>query len=254
MPASLAEASRATRVRVDFLEAIERDSFNFVSGHVYVRGMLRSYATWLRLDPNEISAEFDRAFGGGETQQVTPSNISPRGERSRLSVRPRKPPWAILGSVALAVLLVLLVVSLLANNGPKVAQSPPVSASPTTPAASPAPSPTAPGPAPTNIQLVVSVTQSTSWVRVVLGQTIPSLVMFQGILAKGVSRSFTASDVLVVNFGNTGAVDVNVNGRDLGAPGALGQAGAFLISPSGTLTPDPSAVTAQPPGQPVLLH
>ena len=41
IPASLAEASRATRVRVDFLEAMERDSFTFISGRVYIVGMLR---------------------------------------------------------------------------------------------------------------------------------------------------------------------------------------------------------------------
>ena len=51
IPASLAEASRATRVRVDFLEAMERDSFTFISGRVYIVGMLRSYARWLRLEP-----------------------------------------------------------------------------------------------------------------------------------------------------------------------------------------------------------
>src|SRR5487761_1716427 len=87
MPASLAEASRATRVRVDFLEAMERDSFNFISGQVYVRGMLRSYATWLRLDPSEITAELP----------PLPSRLGPRNEGSGLSVKPRKPQWAVVG-------------------------------------------------------------------------------------------------------------------------------------------------------------
>ena len=254
MPASLAEASRATRVRVDFLEAMERDSFNFISGQVYVRGMLRSYATWLRLDPGEIIAEFDRAYGGTESPPLT-SRITSAKEAGGLSVRPRKPQWAVVGSVALAVLVVLLSVSLLGGGGGKVAPPQVLSGSPTpspavsSPPASPPPAP----PPPSGVNLVVSVVKGTSWVHVIVGQTVPALVSFQGILGTGVSRTFETPDVLQVDFGNMGAVDVKVNGKDLGSPGPFGRNGAFLITPAGTLTPDPTAVSYPPPGQRILF-
>ena len=90
LPASLAEASRATRVRVDFLEAMERDSFTFISGRVYVVGMLRSYARWLRLDEAEIAREYDRIYGAAEAPALAES-LATRNERSMRVQRPRKP-------------------------------------------------------------------------------------------------------------------------------------------------------------------
>src|SRR5918911_2189353 len=61
--ATLLQASHVTKIRPDFLESMERDSFGFVSGKTYVRGLLLSYARWLRLDSEEIRADFDRAYG-----------------------------------------------------------------------------------------------------------------------------------------------------------------------------------------------
>src|SRR5579872_3490524 len=202
IPASLVEASRATRVRVDFLEAMERDSFNFISGRVYVVGMLRSYARWLRLDEQEIAAEFDRIHGA-PAGPLLGESLAPRDEPRMLSSRPRKPPWAIVGVAAGGLIVVLLVVSFIRGGG-NVAQPPSVPISPT-----PSPVPTVTGtsapataPEPPGVNLVVSVTKGSSWVHVIVGNTIPALVSFQGTLNQGVTRTFTAPDVLRVDFGN----------------------------------------------------
>ena len=247
IPASLVEASRATRVRVDFLEAMERDSFTFISGRVYVRGMLRSYARWLRLDESEISAEFDRLYAPVKAASLS-DTLPSRDEPRMLAAKPRKAPWSIVGAAAFGVFVVLLLVSLL-HSGSNVAQPPPVPVSP-----SPSPSVTATSVAPASgvpsgVSLVVAVTKGSSWVHVITGNTIPTLVTFQGVLGPGVTRTFTAPDVLRVDFGNMGAVSLNVNGKDLGAPGALGRNGAFAITPDAALTPDPTAI-AQPPPSP----
>src|ERR1700716_525675 len=107
IPASLTEASRATRVRVDFLEAMERDSFTFISGRVYVVGMLRCYARWLRLDESEIAPEYDRIYGGAGAAPF-PDALPPRNERSMRIQRPRKPQWAMAAAAAIAIIVVLL--------------------------------------------------------------------------------------------------------------------------------------------------
>src|SRR3989440_7088880 len=109
IPASLAEASRATRVRVDFLESMERDSFTFISGRVYIVGMLRSYARWLRLDDKEIAAEFERAYGAPEVSALAGGLVG-RNEPRVPSVKPRKPHWAMAGGAGPAILLGLRVV------------------------------------------------------------------------------------------------------------------------------------------------
>ena len=51
---SLEEASRETRIRAEYLQALERESFDRMLGDVYVRGMLRSYSSYLGLDPTKV--------------------------------------------------------------------------------------------------------------------------------------------------------------------------------------------------------
>ncbi|MEA2500955.1 MAG: hypothetical protein QOD01_1066 [Actinomycetota bacterium] len=248
IPASLTEASRATRVRVDFLEAMERDSFTFISGRVYVVGMLRSYARWLRLDDSEIAAEYDRIYGAAEAPALAES-LATRNERSMPVQRPRKPQWAMAAAAAIAIILVLVLFSLLGGGG-NVAAPPPVPVSPS-------PTPTVPAPSPTptvtggfnGVQVLVSVTTTSSWMRVVAGNTTPQLVAFQGTMQRGVTRTFSAVDLLKLQISNLGAVRVSLNGKDLGPLGPAGQSGSYIVAKGdASLTPDPSS-TVPPPGQ-----
>ncbi len=247
IPASLAEASRATRVRVDFLEAMERDSFTFISGRVYVVGMLRSYARWLRLDEAEIAREYDRIYGAAEAPALAES-LATRNERSMRVQRPRKPQWAMAAAAAIAIIVVLLLFSLLGGGG-NVAAPPPVPSSPTpSRTITPTPTPTVVGGF-NGVQLVVSVTGTSSWMRVVAGNTTPQLVAFQGTMQQGVTRTFSAVDLLRLQIANLGAVRVSLNGRDLGPLGQAGQTGSYIVTKGdASLTPDPST-TVPPPGQ-----
>src|SRR5207302_10065101 len=98
------------------------------------------------------------------------------------------------------------------------------------------------------------------WVHVVVGNTVPALHLFQATLGPGVTRTFTAPDLLRVQFGNLGAVKLNVNGKDLGTPGPPGQTGSFVVKPDATIAPDPNpaappvqrAVPVLPPPGPVV--
>jgi cytoskeleton protein RodZ len=58
---SLLEAEQATRIRRVFLQAIEEDRFDDLPGQVYGRGFVRSYATYLGLDPDEVLRAYPRA-------------------------------------------------------------------------------------------------------------------------------------------------------------------------------------------------
>ena len=55
----LEEAARDTRVRVEFLEAIEAEDFHLLLGDVHLRGCLRTYATYLRLSPDKVVSMFE---------------------------------------------------------------------------------------------------------------------------------------------------------------------------------------------------
>src|SRR5437660_7898674 len=51
---SLEEASRDTKIKPDYLQALEKESFESLRGDVYVRGFLRSYSSYLGLDPDKV--------------------------------------------------------------------------------------------------------------------------------------------------------------------------------------------------------
>ena len=56
---TLEEAARDTRVRLEFLEAIESEDFHLLLGDVHLRGCLRTYATYLRLSPDKVVAVYE---------------------------------------------------------------------------------------------------------------------------------------------------------------------------------------------------
>lgn len=60
---TLEEAARDTRVRLEFLEAIEAEDFHVLLGDVHLRGCLRTYATYLRLSPDKVVAMYESDRG-----------------------------------------------------------------------------------------------------------------------------------------------------------------------------------------------
>ena len=51
---TLEEAARDTRIRSEFLDAIENEDYERLLGDVHVRGCLRTYASYLRLSPDRV--------------------------------------------------------------------------------------------------------------------------------------------------------------------------------------------------------
>lgn len=84
-----------------------------------------------------------------------------------------------------------------------------------------APTPPAPTPKPT-APVVVQITTKTagSWVGVTNGA---GQHLFWNILAPGQTQQFTDNSQLSVTVGDASAVDLTVNGKDLGVPGPAGQ-------------------------------
>ena len=69
---TLEEAARDTRVRLEFLEAIEAEDFHLLLGDVHLRGCLRTYATYLRLSPDKVIAMYDAELGRDDEVVVVP--------------------------------------------------------------------------------------------------------------------------------------------------------------------------------------
>src|SRR6188474_1785190 len=96
---TLDEAARDTRIRREFLEAIELEEFERLLGDVHVRGCLRTYASYLRLSPDKVIAAY---APGGVEHIPTPVPGSPR--EPALDGPRRRDNHRLLGMIAATVL------------------------------------------------------------------------------------------------------------------------------------------------------
>jgi cytoskeleton protein RodZ len=203
---SIEEAARETRIRAEYLEALEGEKFEALLGDVYVRGSLRSYSTYLGLDPSKVLTIYNRHFGN---PQPTLPHVGPAPIRSPRSAHPHlpqivrhHPSWAFLIGVALLVLVVFGAAGLLSrsragpNDGvPTAGQSIPVQ--------------------PPKVQVAVRAVQP---VRVTI--TSDGRVQFQGLLRRDEVRTFTGNRSILVQLEKGGLAFITVNRHDLGRPGA----------------------------------
>jgi hypothetical protein len=70
-----------------------------------------------------------------------------------------------------------------------------------------------------SVRATVGVSGSPSWLKI----TTDGAVVYEGIAEPGFSRSFEGHDSLSIWTGNAGAVQAQVDGRDLGTLGADGE-------------------------------
>jgi cytoskeletal protein RodZ len=229
---SVEDVSAATRIRATLIRAIEADDYKPCGGAVYARGHIRSIARVVGVDPAPLIAEFDAAHQPEGPEQPTTAAVETtpaQTDRTALSRsdRRRGPNWAAAMAGALVLVVILAVIGLTHHNGSGngTTASPPHSgASPSTSASS---TPASPPPSAV-AQLPTSADEATMLVRSTKGRTWLSVsdskggTLFQGILEQGHQKLFTAKHSLTFTIGNAAAVDVVVNGHDIGSPHAAG--------------------------------
>ena len=229
---SIERAAEQTRIRPDFLMRMESDEFDFLAP-AYVRGFLRSYARFLRLDPDPLLREFDRLYGGGRADTAP---IVALEKRARAVPKERKPlnSWLLAGALAAATLTLLGIVGYTAGppRGERArdrvagADSPsPEDTDTATPTPTPSDTPTVtPTPTPTDVlalsegmTVTVAATEAPCWVDV----TADEENVFSGTLALGEEETFVAQSDMDIVLGFPDGVSLSVNGTDLGSPGGV---------------------------------
>ncbi|WP_170990889.1 helix-turn-helix domain-containing protein [Herbidospora galbida] len=213
---SVADLSRRTRIREAIIVAIERDDFSACNGDFYARGHLRALARELGLEGDDLVREYD-ALTGGPRPGV--GAMYPIDKGIKLRER-RTPNWTLAMAVALAIVAVFGVGRIMGSaiKAPEK-QSVKVNSAPAAvKAAPPAAAPAAPAKA-THVTVKITAT-SEAWIQV---RDAKKKRVFMGVIPSGDSRSFRIKDKARLTFGNAGSVQLNVNGRDLGAPGRAGE-------------------------------
>lgn len=80
---SLEQVAERTKVRLEFLAAIEKDNYLVLPAGAYVKGFLQRYAQTVQLDPQTILAVFRRDYKEGKKGKIIPRDfIRPLSHRS----------------------------------------------------------------------------------------------------------------------------------------------------------------------------
>jgi len=221
---SIERAAEETRIRADFLMRMESDEFDFLAP-AYVRGFLKTYTRYLRVDAEPLLEEFDRRFGRVVTD---PMQIVGLNRRSRKVPKERRKVsrWGIAAIVATGGLAALAAVGLLqpdkSNNRPSVATQ----ESPT-----PSPEPTiTPTPSPTEtteeialtegMDVEITGTRDRCWVSV----SADGEDVFTGFVEIGDEVGpFHAEESMDIVLGNAYGVDLIVNGQTISKVGGQGE-------------------------------
>lgn len=88
---SLEEIAKFTKIKEDFLKAIEEDRYELLPPAVYVKGFLTIYARYLGLDPHDVVQRFQKYIEDisiSKKQMELPQQIPPTKMRVR--------PWSLL--------------------------------------------------------------------------------------------------------------------------------------------------------------
>ena len=198
---TLEEAARDTRVRREFLAALEDEEFDVLLGDVHVRGCLRTYATYLRLSPDKVVA----AYAAGAGQPAIPTPPPGPGSPGPAFGAPRRRD-----NHRLVVLVAATVIVLAVAFGVLSARR---SAPPPADLASGGPVATIAAEA---RPITVALTAVRD-VRVTIAADGGEALPYE--LEAGEGRSFEADRSITVHLSIGGSANVIVNGKDEGFPG-----------------------------------
>ncbi|MDQ3981596.1 MAG: DUF4115 domain-containing protein [Actinomycetota bacterium] len=220
---SIERAAEDTKIRAAFLMRMESDEFDFLAP-AYVRGFLRSYARYLRVDADPLVEEFDNRYGGGRVDSSQMIALQ-RREKAVPREHRRLNSWMVAGAAAAVILTILAVVGV--ASAPDKPTPPASALSAATPTPEPLPSAT-PSPAESvdtsgdlaaadGIELIVDASAGASWLEVYAdGKSVP---LYYDTLEQGSTMTFDADERMHIRLGYPAGVVLTVNGNNVGSPG-----------------------------------
>ncbi|NYE49135.1 cytoskeletal protein RodZ [Spinactinospora alkalitolerans] len=258
---SVAGLSERTCITEHVIQALERDDFAACGGDFYVRGHIRGIARALELDPEPLIQQFDQEYAEQAPAPMTADEFFTAHAPDTLA-EPVQRKWPIVVAAAVAGVALIGVAHAWpggdgADDRPSAqaaAQAGGESSTERQPSdgkSGPEPRASArPEPSPSSqeaVRLRIAA-QEPTWLSVYNGT---GEDVFTGVLEAGKSREWTDPEELRLHIGNAGGVRLEANGRDMGAPGGVGEVVQLTFGPEG-LRQEPSGVLRQeaaPPPQ-----
>ncbi|CFX75968.1 Domain of unknown function DUF4115 [Syntrophomonas zehnderi OL-4] len=221
---SIEDVEEETKIRKLYIKALEDEEFSVLPPLVYANGFVKSYASFLNLNPEELSGEFKELVMQHEDfEELPPMPVTPPPKEPLMNKMPVR-------NIFLAA--VFLIVAIWAGNflvtyftgdtdQPDV-NKPPVEENRVEPPRQGENS--TPAPVPPSVidefKLTVKIKpQQKSWILIKAdGQEV-----YQGILTENQEQSFTAKDLLYIKAGNAGAVEIYINEKLQEPLGGVGE-------------------------------
>ncbi|HEY4899124.1 MAG TPA: helix-turn-helix domain-containing protein [Candidatus Nanopelagicaceae bacterium] len=220
---SIEELSQETRIPRKILNDLEKDDFQSCGGVAYARGHIRSIAKALHANSDLLVDEFNLM-----NQEFDRPMIDLLSENSATPI-PRmgtKVSFGLMAKVAVVVVALLVAIPTAASFVNKPAKTPAKTSTtnvvtpPTTAPVTSSPGSLAVATVTSQVSVVVTASLGTTWLAVTDSS---GTQIFSGMLEKGATKTFDDSQLINVTIGNAGAVDLNVNSKDIGAPGTTGE-------------------------------
>lgn len=104
---SLSDVEDATKIRVKFLEAIERDAFGEIPSLSYAKGFVKNYSEFLGLNSHTVLAFFRRQTTDVPKSSLLPTGVTQPLNRSFFQLTPAKFIAFIVSSLVVVFLLYL---------------------------------------------------------------------------------------------------------------------------------------------------
>jgi len=212
---SVEEIANRTFIRPDVILDLERDRFDSAGGIAYARGHIRTIAKIVSLDADALVRDFALLTGELDRPMIdllTENNVTPaRREMPKLS-------YKAMSGIAAAVVAGLILVPAIASFTDSSPKKAPVAKAPQ--ASSNAGDLTAVATKSSDVSVVLTGVNGQTWVGITDAS---GNQIFSGRVAQGEVKTFTDNQLLYFVIGNAGAVNLNVNGEDLGTPGAVGE-------------------------------
>lgn len=223
---TVSKIAELTRIRETLIKDIEADDFSSCGGNAYARGHIRTIAKIVKLNPDSLIEKFAESTGDFDRPMVDlleeNNVIKPRAQRPAIS-------YKSLASVAAAVVALLIavpaVISLFPNDktSPVAPSSQGVAPSTTDKNSQVVATKT------TGVSLVVTGISGKSWIGI---QDASGAQIFSGSIKVGEAKSFSEDQLLQVVIGNAAAVSLNVNGKEIGTPGGVGEVVRLSFTPN----------------------
>lgn len=232
------ECEDQTKIRAKYLRALEDEEFDALPSGTYVRGFLRTYAESLGLDAQLVIDEHDSRFGGpdGEAGGEQPRRGAAARKRRRRGVRSEvQLLWLAIGGVMGVALLVWMGAG--GSESQPLPEPAAVQADGERSAAGSADGEVQPaaaepgvaGEAPRQVTILLRGAGGGSWVQVRGGDQ-DGREVFRGTLRDGEERRFGVQRGLWVRIGNTGGLDLEVDGEEQEISGGVAD---VLVTPDG---------------------